>query len=258
MHCAVYLSDHEATFTSSISSWLSTISTFPQPKMLTSCIMTVRLGNTSSNTNWIVAVLLFPASLVTVSVSVHDFLATSPELTAIPENLNSTLQFFVTLSDHEATSLSPTYSSLSLIRIFSTPMISMVEYSTLMEGMEVSFAISSLVQEANMIHIPMMMAVARNAATGKCLVVRNLLFQVIRYRFVICGLFCAASERLPGVRIETPVGETTVYLVPIHGRQPCQLASISLCSLLWHTFCSPPLHRLVRSLLCWQLDCERR
>lgn len=46
-------------------------------------------------------------------------------------------------------------------------------------------------------------------------------------------------------------GETTVYHVPIYGRQPCTLASISLCSLIAHAFFigttwggSSPLHRL--------------
>ena len=39
-------------------------------------------------------------------------------------------------------------------------------------------------------------------------------------------------------------GETTVYHVPIYERQPCTLASISLCSLIAHAFRSPPLHRL--------------
>lgn len=41
-----------------------------------------------------------------------------------------------------------------------------------------------------------------------------------------------------------PCGETTIYHVPIYGRQPCTLASISLCSLIAHAFRSSPLHRL--------------
>ena len=44
--------------------------------------------------------------------------------------------------------------------------------------------------------------------------------------------------------VRPPCGETTVYLVPIYGQQPCTLASISLCSLIAHAFRSPPLHRL--------------
>ena len=66
--------------------------------------------------------------------------------------------------------------------------------------------------------------------------------------FISCRSFCEclrlAFNGLPKIRIETPCGETTIYYVPIYGRQPCTLASISLCSLIAHAFCSSPLHRL--------------
>ena len=46
--------------------------------------------------------------------------------------------------------------------------------------------------------------------------------------------FC--TERFQGMRMEAACGETTVYHVPIYGRQPCQLACISLYSLIRHAF----------------------
>lgn len=137
-HWVVYLSDHEATVSPSIRSRLSAISTFPQSKTFNSCLTTVRLGNTSSRTRVTEAVLLLPASSVTVRVSVHDFLVTSPEVTAAPSKVTLTVQLLVTSSVHVATSLSPTCSSLPLIRIFSTPMMSRLLSSTVMVGGVVS------------------------------------------------------------------------------------------------------------------------
>ena len=50
------------------------------------------------------------------------------------------------------------------------------------------------------------------------------------------GSFRLCTKRFEGMRMRAACGETTVYHVPIYGRQPCQLASISLCSLIWHAF----------------------
>ena len=50
--------------------------------------------------------------------------------------------------------------------------------------------------------------------------------------------------RLNGFRDSgiSPLGATSLYPVPILGRQPCQFAWISLSSVRWHTFHSSPLH----------------
>ncbi len=50
------------------------------------------------------------------------------------------------------------------------------------------------------------------------------------------GSFRFCTERFQGMRMEAACGETTVYHVPIYGRQPCQLACISLYSLIRHAF----------------------
>ena len=69
------------------------------------------------------------------------------------------------------------------------------------------------------------------------------------------GFFRLCTKRFEGMRMRAACGETTVYHVPIYGRQPCQLASISLCSLIWHAFfvgnvLPSPLHCLARLFLC--------
>ena len=88
---------------------------------------------------------------------------------------------------------------------------------------------------------------------------KDLLIHFIRWYVCFREYPCPhlADFRRWGVR--PPCGETTVYLVPIYGQQPCTLASISLCSLIAHAFRSPPLHRLSPGLSFSDVQgCERR
>lgn len=64
------------------------------------------------------------------------------------------------------------------------------------------------------------------------------------FQFMVVAEFRTCPFRLDGFRESgtNPIGATSLYHVPILGRQPCQLAWISLSSLIWHTFHSPPLH----------------
>ena len=73
--------------------------------------------------------------------------------------------------------------------------------------------------------------------------------------YCLYGSFRLCTKRFEGMRMRAACGETTIYHVPIYGRQPCQLASISLCSLIWHAFfvgnvLPSPLHCLARPFLC--------
>ena len=61
---------------------------------------------------------------------------------------------------------------------------------------------------------------------------------------VFCRLFRPHLNMFRRMRRSATMWRDAFYHVPIYERQPCTLASISLCSLIAHAFYSPPLHRL--------------
>ena len=76
--------------------------------------------------------------------------------------------------------------------------------------------------------------------------------------FLIQVILCSDVVADVSVRLEHVFGDEEVgpqwrvvsLSVPILGQQPCQLAYISLCSLIRHTFHSLSLHRRSRPFLC--------
>ena len=84
------------------------------------------------------------------------------------------------------------------------------------------------------------------------------LIQVITQSSCSLCTHTVLPERWPGVRSPANGGATFPLCVPIIGRQPSQLASISLWSILWNAFHSPSLHRRPQPLLFSMPGCERR
>ena len=213
LHFSVRLSLHSTTTSSSMSICVSVICTATPPKMSTTGCKMFSSGKTSSNTRLITFCPELPASSVTTKESVHECLATSPELMTTPSKEILTLQFFVTLSVQEATNLSPTYNSLSLMRISSTPVISTEEIYTVTVGGVTSTKGTEPSQLPDMFHISgsscvqfVVKATAIPAKRNSLPIVCVSFLQVIIVLFYMC--VPVLLERHLRMRLWAPSGES--------------------------------------------------
>ena len=91
--------------------------------------------------------------------------------------------------------------------------------------------------------------VARSVAMNVFLTGCCFLVQVILCSDVVADI-SVRLEHVFGDEEVGPLWSVVSLSVPILGQQPCQLAYISLCSLIRHTFHSLSLHRRSRPFLC--------
>ena len=162
----------------------------------------------------------FPASLIESQDSIFFHL-----------NLSDTVQFSVLLSLRDAITVSQSMSWLFEILIFSHPRIFISDFASISGGV-----VSGFLQ-------PNKTIAASNTASSTrpdqyVLFLKKNVRQIISLNLTSAKTLQICTARIKDLNL----GGTAHFVVPIDGRQPCRLASISLWSILRHTFHSPPLH----------------
>ena len=133
--------------------------------------------------------------------------------------------------------------------IFSTPVMSTLERWSAVFGASEMSSEPHGAKAVVVIHTVASVAVARSVAKNVFLAGCCCWVQVILRSDVVADI-SVRLEHVFGDEEVGPLWRVVLLNVPILGQQPCQLACISLYSLIRHTFHSLSLHRRSRPFLC--------